>query len=84
MFIAGVYSGVLGFLSVDGVACEFSVVIRTAVITENGIIMLFMSEISIGAGGAITALSNAQGEYEEMLLKTNSVLPSVYEVLNNR
>ena len=34
-------------------------------------------KVSIGAGGAITALSDAEDEYEEMLLKARAVLESV-------
>ncbi|KAI8823200.1 glutamine amidotransferase of anthranilate synthase [Fimicolochytrium jonesii] len=62
----GPYSGVLGYFSLTG-AAEFSVVIRTAVVTRD--------EISVGAGGAIIALSDPEEEYREMLLKANSVLP---------
>jgi para-aminobenzoate synthetase len=62
----GVYSGALGFISNDG-AMDFSVVIRTAVINKFG-------QICVGAGGAITILSNSDDEYEEMLLKLSSVL----------
>ncbi|KAJ3289067.1 hypothetical protein HK104_007762, partial [Borealophlyctis nickersoniae] len=62
----GPYSGVLGYFSLAGTA-EFSVVIRTAVFAGQ--------EVSIGAGGAIVALSDAEAEFEEMVLKANSVLP---------
>jgi len=61
----GVYSGSLGFLSIDG-AANLNIVIRTAVMTP--------STISVGAGGAIIALSDTDGEYEEMLLKSDSVV----------
>jgi para-aminobenzoate synthetase len=63
----GVYSGALGFISCDS-AMDFSVVIRTAVISRSG-------QLSIGAGGAIIILSTPEDEYEEMLLKLSSVLP---------
>ncbi|KAI8810516.1 ADC synthase [Cladochytrium replicatum] len=63
----GPYSGVLGFLSLTG-ACDMSVIIRTAVFSEDG-------KVSIGAGGAIITLSDPSAEYDEMLLKANSVLP---------
>ncbi|KAJ3188479.1 hypothetical protein HK101_009154 [Irineochytrium annulatum] len=65
----GVYSGCSGFLSVTG-AADLSVVIRTAVIGEDG-------RVEVGAGGAIVYLSNPVGEYEEMVLKADSVVPSL-------
>ncbi|KAJ3170199.1 hypothetical protein HDU88_008825 [Geranomyces variabilis] len=67
----GPYSGVLGYFSLNG-AAEFSVIIRTAVCTANG--------ISVGAGGAIVSLSDPQEEFEEMLLKANAVIPSIMNV----
>lgn len=70
----GVYSGALGFFSVCGVASDFSVVIRTAVFTEN--------DITVGAGGAIVYLSNPEEEWSEMILKSDSVLPSIRAVFN--
>lgn len=62
----GIYSGVLGYLDVGG-GGDFSVVIRTAV--------QWKGETRIGAGGAVTALSTPEGEYEEMLAKRESCLP---------
>mmetsp|Transcript_41185 Transcript_41185/g.73081 ORF Transcript_41185/g.73081 Transcript_41185/m.73081 type:complete len:364 (+) Transcript_41185:1-1092(+) len=61
----GIYSGSLGFISLDGVS-NFNIVIRTAVITPR--------TISVGAGGAIIALSDADGEFDEMLLKSETVV----------
>lgn len=60
----GVYSGILGFISVDG-RTDMSVIIRTAIIRG--------SQISIGGGGAITCLSNKEDEWKEMKLKIESV-----------
>ncbi|CAG8441232.1 1591_t:CDS:10 [Ambispora gerdemannii] len=78
----GVYSGCLGYLSMgDGTKARkkgsamFSVVIRTAVI-GNG------TDLSIGAGGAITFLSNANEEWREVMLKAQSVIPSVLAFIN--
>lgn len=61
----GVYSGALGWIGVDG-AADFSVVIRTAVVEQDG-------RISIGAGGAITYLSDADKEWEEVLQKVSAL-----------
>jgi anthranilate synthase/aminodeoxychorismate synthase-like glutamine amidotransferase len=61
----GVYSGGLGFFSLDGTA-DVAIVIRTAVLTPAG--------VAVGAGGAITALSDAADEHAEMQLKAAPVL----------
>ncbi|KAF8821853.1 p-aminobenzoic acid synthase [Cardiosporidium cionae] len=61
----GAYSGSLGFLSING-SLDLNIVIRTACWTEN--------KISVGAGGAIVALSDTEKEYEEMLLKANATI----------
>lgn len=66
----GPYSGCLGYLSVNG-CMDFNIIIRTAVVTPE--------KVTIGAGGAITILSQNQDEYEEMLLKASSVVESVQE-----
>ena len=66
----GPYSGCMGFLSLGG-AADLSVIIRTAVISDSG--------ISIGAGGAIVILSDPEEEFEEMILKARTVIPSIIE-----
>ncbi|KAH7100134.1 para-aminobenzoic acid synthetase [Auriculariales sp. MPI-PUGE-AT-0066] len=71
----GMYSGVVGYWCAGGGA-DWSVVIRSAVntgkVTEDG------EDIwSIGAGGAITILSDPQEEFEEMETKLASVLSAL-------
>ena len=60
----GPYSGALGWIGIDG-ATDFSVVIRTAVIEGE--------DITVGAGGAITYLSDAEKEWEEVLHKVKAL-----------
>ncbi|CAM3997389.1 aminodeoxychorismate synthase component I [Nocardiopsis rhodophaea] len=59
----GVYSGVLGWVSLDGRA-ELSVVIRTLVVEKES--------ASFGVGGAITLLSDPEAEYAETLVKATA------------
>ncbi|TCC10539.1 aminodeoxychorismate synthase component I [Kribbella soli] len=61
----GVYSGALGYLTVDGRA-DLSVVIRTAVLTPD--------ETVVGAGGAIVLDSDPVAEYDEMVLKATAAV----------
>jgi len=69
----GPYSGCLGYISVDG-QMDMNIIIRSAILTqkeEEG------WNVRIGAGGAITGLSESEDEYEEMLLKARAVKEAV-------
>ncbi|KAK3631503.1 para-aminobenzoate synthase, (PABA) [Elasticomyces elasticus] len=63
----GLYSGVLGYFDVGG-GGDFSVIIRSAFKwSEDGV-------WTVGAGGAVTALSEPDAEWEEMLAKRQSLM----------
>ena len=73
----GVYSGSVGYISVpresgDG-AFDLNVVIRTAVVKPGA----RGGGVWVGSGGAITALSDPVGEWEEMTLKARAVLRAI-------
>lgn len=76
----GPYSGCLGYISLDG-SMDMNIVIRTAVVTPNqqGRDGEKSWDVSIGAGGAITALSESNDEFQEMLLKAKAIKKSVQE-----
>jgi len=64
----GVYSGTIGYLGIDG-AADLNIVIRT-VVCQDGM-------ASVGAGGAVTILSDAHDEWREVVLKASAVLGAV-------
>lgn len=65
----GVCSGCIGFISYNQ-TFNLNIVKRSVVIHED--------EASIGAGGAITALSNPDEEYKEMILKARAPANAVF------
>ncbi|QQT68022.1 aminodeoxychorismate synthase component I [Brevibacterium casei] len=60
----GVYSGAVGFFSLDG-AVDLSVLIRTLFDATN--------YVTYGAGGAIIALSTPKQEYDETIVKSRPI-----------
>ncbi|MFE4228111.1 aminodeoxychorismate synthase component I [Arthrobacter sp. NPDC056886] len=69
----GVYSGAIGYFSLNG-AADLSVAIRTLVISalDDG-----AADLSLGVGGAVTADSSPQEEYEEVRTKAFGVLSAL-------
>jgi anthranilate/para-aminobenzoate synthase component I len=61
----GIYSGAFGYLSFDG-SIDLAMVIRSIVLTPGG--------ASVGAGGGITALSDAADEVAETRVKAAALL----------
>jgi para-aminobenzoate synthetase len=64
----GFYSGALGWFGLSG-AADLSIVIRTLTATENW--------VSFGVGGAIIALSDADEEFEETVVKSHAMVSAL-------
>lgn len=70
----GLYSGICGYWSVDNHA-DWSVIIRSIYHYNDDVQNDDSTRMwRIGAGGAITVLSDLQGEWEELLTKLDSAL----------
>ncbi len=61
----GFYSGALGWFALSG-AADLNIVIRT--LTATG------GRVSFGVGGALVALSDAEDEYEETVVKSRAMV----------
>ncbi|QDY89913.1 aminodeoxychorismate synthase component I [Arthrobacter sp. UKPF54-2] len=68
----GVYSGAIGYFSLSG-ATDLAVAIRTLVVASGP----DRDTVSLGVGGAITADSSPQEEYEEIRTKAFGVLSAL-------
>ena len=64
----GIYSGSLGFLALNGCA-NLNIIIRTIICSPHS--------TNIGIGGAITALSDPDQEFEETLLKAKALIQTL-------
>jgi para-aminobenzoate synthetase len=68
----GVYSGAIGYFGLDG-SVDLSIVIRTIVMRVGG----GVKTTTIGAGGAIVMQSDAEEEFEEILLKARAPMAAI-------
>jgi len=68
----GVYSGALGYFSLDG-SVDLSIVIRTIVLRPGA--------TTIGAGGAIVMQSDPREEFDEILLKARAPMAAIARAL---
>ena len=90
----GPYSGSLGYFSLNG-CMDMNILIRSAIFTpsnrQNGqkndhtkkLNDLDQWDISVGAGGAITILSDADDEWNEIILKSKAIKESIQQWANS-
>jgi para-aminobenzoate synthetase len=64
----GVYSGAIGYLGLSG-GCDLNIVIRTVVMDGE--------RTTLGVGGAIVMQSDAEDEYQEILLKARAPMQAI-------
>jgi para-aminobenzoate synthetase len=64
----GVYSGAIGYLGLSG-GCDLNIVIRTLVLDGKS--------ATLGVGGAIVMQSDAEEEYQEILLKGRAPMAAI-------
>ncbi|WP_310551578.1 aminodeoxychorismate synthase component I [Paenibacillus glufosinatiresistens] len=64
----GIYSGGIGWFALSGLA-DLSIVIRTIVVGADS--------VTFGVGGAITALSDPEEEYEETQVKARAMISAI-------
>jgi para-aminobenzoate synthetase len=64
----GFYSGALGWFGLSG-AADLSIVIRTLTATKG--------QVSFGVGGAVVALSDAEEEFEETVVKSRAMVSAL-------
>jgi para-aminobenzoate synthetase component 1 len=69
----GLFSGTLGYFSPEG-DFDFNVVIRTILYNDKN------KYLSYQTGGAITALSNPENEYNECLLKAKGITDALHGI----
>lgn len=67
----GVYSGAFGWFSLSG-ACDLSIIIRTLAIDHG--------YAHFGVGGALTALSDPEEEFNETMIKARGVIEVIESV----